>query len=67
MDTASRSTLFDLLPIGAYRSSVEGRQLRANDTLVRLNGYASEAEMLTAVNDIGTRIAWKVRETCWRW
>jgi PAS domain S-box-containing protein len=47
------STLFDLLPIGAYRSSVDGRQLRANRALVRLNGYASEGEMLAAVNDIG--------------
>ncbi|MBX3642548.1 MAG: PAS domain S-box protein [Rubrivivax sp.] len=47
------STLFELLPIGAYRSSVDGRPLRANGALVRLNGYASEAEMLAAVNDIG--------------
>ncbi|HNW00655.1 MAG TPA: EAL domain-containing protein [Burkholderiaceae bacterium] len=46
------STLFELLPIGAYRSSVSGRQLRANAALVRLNGYDSEAEMLAAVNDI---------------
>ena len=48
------STLFELLPIGAYRSSAEGRQLRANAALVRLNGYADEAEMLAAVNDIGS-------------
>ena len=48
------STLFELLPIGAYRSSAEGRQLRANTALVRLNGYADEAEMLAAVNDIGS-------------
>ncbi len=47
------ATLFDLLPIGAYRSSVDGHQLRANRALVRLNGYASEQEMLAAVNDIG--------------
>ncbi|HPW06345.1 MAG TPA: EAL domain-containing protein [Burkholderiaceae bacterium] len=46
------STLFELLPIGAYRSSVSGRQLRANAALVRLNGYDSEAEMLAVVNDI---------------
>jgi len=32
---------------------VSGKQLRANAALVRLNGYASEAEMLAAVNDIG--------------
>ena len=54
MDRTGRSSLFELLPIGAYRSSIEGRQLRANDALVRLNGYDSEAEMLTAVNDIGS-------------
>ena len=48
------STLFDRLPIGAYRSSVSGRQLRANAALVRLNGYCTEAEMLAAVNDISS-------------
>ncbi|HRI17492.1 MAG TPA: diguanylate cyclase [Burkholderiaceae bacterium] len=48
------STLFEQLPIGAYRSSPDGRQLRANAALVRLNGYADEAEMLAAVNDIGS-------------
>lgn len=46
------ASLFELLPIGAYRSSIEGRQLRANAALVRLNGYDSEAELLAAVNDI---------------
>jgi diguanylate cyclase (GGDEF)-like protein/PAS domain S-box-containing protein len=46
-------TLFDLLPIGAYRSLPDGTQLRANPALVRLNGYTSEAEMLRAVRDIG--------------
>jgi PAS domain S-box-containing protein len=52
MDTPGAPTLFELLPIGAYRSSVEGRQLRANAALVRLNGYDSEQQMLAAVNDI---------------
>ena len=47
------TSLFELLPIGAYRSSIEGRQLRANAALVRLNGYDSEGELLQAVNDIG--------------
>jgi diguanylate cyclase (GGDEF)-like protein/PAS domain S-box-containing protein len=42
------STLFELLPIGAYRTTPAGVQLRANAALVRLNGYASEAEMLAA-------------------
>ena len=48
------STLFDRLPIGAYRSSVSGRQLRANAALVKLNGYTSEAPMLANVNDISS-------------
>ena len=46
------STLFELLPIGAYRSSPEGRQLRANPALVRLDGYQSEAELLAATNNL---------------
>ena len=48
------SSLFDFLPIGAYRSSPEGRQLRANPALVRLNGFDGEAEHLAAVRDIAT-------------
>ena len=52
-DGSAGSTLFEQLPIGAYRSSIEGRQLRANAALVRMNGFDSEAELLTAVNDIG--------------
>jgi PAS domain S-box-containing protein len=46
------SSLFDFLPIGAYRSLPDGTMLRANPALVRLNGYASEAEMLADVRDI---------------
>ncbi len=53
-DASDFSTLFDLLPIGAYRSSPAGKQLRANAALVRLNGYTGEAEMLRCVNDIAT-------------
>jgi PAS domain S-box-containing protein len=52
------STLFDFLPIGAYRSSPDGAQMRANPALVRLNGYASEAEMLSRVRDIA--VEWYV-------
>ncbi|MBP6850928.1 MAG: EAL domain-containing protein, partial [Rhodoferax sp.] len=52
MQPSDFSTLFDLLPIGAYRSTVEGQQLRANPALVRLNGYGSEEELLASVNDI---------------
>jgi len=52
MATEDFSTLFDLLPIGAYRCTPEGRQLRANAALVRLHGYASERAMLMAVNNV---------------
>ena len=47
------SSLFEFLPIGAYRSSPGGRQLRSNPALVRLNGFDEEAEHLAAVDDIG--------------
>jgi PAS domain S-box-containing protein len=47
-------SMFDLLPVGAYRSAPNGLQLRANAALVRLNGYASEAEQVAAVRDIAT-------------
>jgi PAS domain S-box-containing protein len=55
------SSLFNFLPIGAYRSSPAGQMLRANQALVRLNGYASEAEMLASVNDIA--LEWYVDPT----
>ena len=46
------STLFTFLPIGAYRSLPDGRMLRGNPALVALNGYTTEAELLTKVVDI---------------
>jgi PAS domain S-box-containing protein len=48
----SFSTLFEFLPIGAYRSSPQGQQLRANPALARMNGFATEAEQLAAQCDI---------------
>jgi diguanylate cyclase (GGDEF)-like protein/PAS domain S-box-containing protein len=50
---AEYRSLFENAVTGIYRSSLDGRQLRANPALVKLNGYGSEAEMLAAVNDIG--------------
>lgn len=44
------SSFFDLLTLGAYRSSPDGRLLRANKALVRLHGFASEAQLLAAAN-----------------
>ncbi|QDZ00991.1 EAL domain-containing protein [Nitratireductor mangrovi] len=45
--------LVENLTEGIYRSSLDGRQLSANRALVKLNGYASEAEQLEGVKDIG--------------
>ena len=50
----SFSTLFDFLPIGAYRTSADGRQLRANRALAALNGFETEAEQVAAFNAGGT-------------
>jgi diguanylate cyclase (GGDEF)-like protein/PAS domain S-box-containing protein len=47
------SSFFDLLTLGAYRASPEGRLQRANMALVRLHGFASEAELLKAANAPG--------------
>ncbi len=48
-------SLFAFLPIGAYRSRPDGRMVRANPALVRLNGFDSEAEQLASVDDIAGR------------
>jgi len=50
----SNRELFEYLPVGIYRSSVDGRMIRANAALVKLNGYEQEAELLDAVNDIAS-------------
>ncbi len=44
------STLFELLPIGAYRSAPDGLILRANPALVRMNNATSEANLLAVAN-----------------
>jgi PAS domain S-box-containing protein len=44
--------IFDNATEGMYRSTPDGRQLRANRALVRLNGYASETDLLAGVNNI---------------
>lgn len=45
-------SLFDLLQIGAYRSTVTGQQVRTNLALARLNGYESEAEAMAGMPDL---------------
>ena len=46
--------LFENSVAGIFRSTVNGRMLRANPALARLNGCESEAELISLVNDIGT-------------
>ncbi|MBX3576226.1 MAG: sensor domain-containing diguanylate cyclase [Rhizobiaceae bacterium] len=43
---------FENSVVGIYRSSPEGRMLRANPALVRFNGYDTEEELIRSVNDI---------------
>ncbi|MBL0917251.1 MAG: PAS domain-containing protein [Hydrogenophaga sp.] len=43
---ADFATLFHFLPIGAYRSSAEGRMLHANEQLARINGFRDVAELI---------------------
>ncbi len=50
-EVAYRS-IFENSSLGLYRSSPDGRQLRANPALVRFNGYTSEDELLASVTDI---------------
>ncbi|MEO7254364.1 MAG: EAL domain-containing protein [Casimicrobium sp.] len=45
-------SLFDLLLIGAYRSTVDGHQVRTNLALARINGYDSETEAMAAMDDL---------------
>lgn len=52
-DTEPYGTLFDALPIGAYRSRPDGTLMRANLALARLNGFATLEELAPAVHDIG--------------
>jgi diguanylate cyclase (GGDEF)-like protein/PAS domain S-box-containing protein len=54
-------SLLDNSVIGIYRCSLAGRQLRANPALVKLHGYASEEEMLLAVQDLAK--GWHVDPT----
>ena len=40
------SSLFELLPIGVYRTDARSRQVRANRAMVRIFGFDTEEEML---------------------
>ncbi len=51
---ASYRRIFERVSEGIYRSSLDGKQLRSNPALYKLNGYNSEDEHLAAVKDIAT-------------
>jgi diguanylate cyclase (GGDEF)-like protein/PAS domain S-box-containing protein len=44
--------LYDNISEGVFRSTLDGHMISANPALVRLNGFATEEEMLNEVNDI---------------
>ena len=52
MNEGDFASLFNFLPIGAYRSTPEGLMVRANPALVAINGFATESQMLDAVNRV---------------
>lgn len=51
---ADYQRIFERATEGIYRSSLDGKQLRSNPALYRLNGYDSEEDLLRAVQDIAT-------------
>jgi len=46
--------LYDNISEGVFRSTLDGRMISANPSLVRLNGYQTGGEMLRAVNNVGS-------------
>jgi len=60
-DDSNFASLFNFLPIGAYRSTAGGQMLRANPALVKINAYANEAELLLGIKDIARE--WYVDST----
>jgi diguanylate cyclase (GGDEF)-like protein len=42
-------SLFRNAVVGIYRSSIDGKQVRANPTLARLNGFETEAELMERI------------------
>jgi len=56
---ADYRALFNNLPVGLYRSTPDGSQVRANLALVEFAGYTSEDEMRSSLHDISTE--WYVK------
>jgi diguanylate cyclase (GGDEF)-like protein len=53
LDAGDGDSLFRNSVIGVYRSSLDGKQVRANPALVKLNGMESEEDLIATVMDIG--------------
>jgi PAS domain S-box-containing protein len=49
-------TIFNNAPIGIFRTSLDGRILEANTTLVRMLGYDSDEALKSSVKDLATEI-----------
>jgi diguanylate cyclase (GGDEF)-like protein/PAS domain S-box-containing protein len=49
---ASLQHLYESISDGVFRSTLDGRMISANPALVRLNGYANEAEFVRNCTDI---------------
>ncbi len=49
---ASLQHLYESISDGVFRSTLDGRMISANPALVRLNGYANEAEFIRNCTDI---------------
>jgi diguanylate cyclase (GGDEF)-like protein/PAS domain S-box-containing protein len=47
--TTDYQSLFQNAIVGIYRSSIDGRQVSANPTLARLNGFETEAELMATI------------------
>ncbi len=53
---SENAELIDNLTEGVYRSSPDGQQLSANQALVKLNGYKTEAELLSSIKDMAKEL-----------
>jgi PAS domain S-box-containing protein len=49
-------TIFQNMPLGIFRSTVEGRFLELNPAMARMLGYDSPAEALREITDIGAQV-----------
>lgn len=45
--------VFEKAPYGIYRSTLDGKPIRANPAMARMNGYENEADLMAALKDTG--------------